>query len=166
MRVVVADTSPVNYLILIGCIDLLPRLYQRIVIPQEVLDELSALATPTQVAVWVRSLPEWIEVRQRPFGAAARKEIEALGLDAGEQAAIEVALAEPGSLLLIDESAGRAAAAQFGINHTGTLGVLVAASREGLVDLKSALDHLQRTNFRASQLLLAKLLAGATGAQR
>jgi len=40
MTVVVADTSPLDYLILIEAIDLLPQLYGRIIIPTEVLDEL------------------------------------------------------------------------------------------------------------------------------
>jgi len=31
--IVVADTTPVNYLILIGEIDVLPKLYGRVVIP-------------------------------------------------------------------------------------------------------------------------------------
>lgn len=42
MRVVVADTSPIIYLVLIESIDLLRRLYRRVVIPEEVLRELSA----------------------------------------------------------------------------------------------------------------------------
>jgi len=46
MTVVVADTSPLNYLILIEAIDLLPRLYRRIVIPVEVLTELLDKGAP------------------------------------------------------------------------------------------------------------------------
>jgi predicted nucleic acid-binding protein len=42
--VVVADTSPINYLVLIGQIDLLTRLYKRILIPPAVLAELKASA--------------------------------------------------------------------------------------------------------------------------
>jgi len=44
MKVVVADTSPVNYLVLIDCIDVLRRLYARVVIPDEVLSELTSAA--------------------------------------------------------------------------------------------------------------------------
>ena len=42
MKVVVADTSPINYLVLIDCVNVLQRLYARIVIPQEVFSELTA----------------------------------------------------------------------------------------------------------------------------
>ena len=39
---VVADTSPLCYLVLIDCIDLLPNLYDKVIIPPAVFNELSA----------------------------------------------------------------------------------------------------------------------------
>jgi len=39
MTVVIADTSPLNYLVLIGQIELLRRLYGKVLIPTEVLAE-------------------------------------------------------------------------------------------------------------------------------
>lgn len=43
--IVVADTSPINYLILIGQIDVLKHLYTRTLIPSAVLAELQHPAT-------------------------------------------------------------------------------------------------------------------------
>lgn len=63
MRVVIADTSPINYLIMIDCIDLLRRLYKRIVTPPEVFGELTNEGAPPEVAAWIESRPEWVEVR-------------------------------------------------------------------------------------------------------
>ena len=80
-------------------------------------------------------------------------------MDAGEIAAISVALGESDSLLLIDESAGRMVASRLGVANTGTLGVLLAAAREGMLDFGEVLDKLRRTNFRISQTLIDKLLA-------
>ncbi len=40
---VVSDTSPINYLVLIGQINVLPTLYGRVLIPQSVYEELGAL---------------------------------------------------------------------------------------------------------------------------
>jgi predicted nucleic acid-binding protein len=37
---VVADTTPINYLILIGQVEILPSLFERVVIPQAVATEL------------------------------------------------------------------------------------------------------------------------------
>ena len=49
MTVVVADTSPLNYLALIEIVDVLPRLYGTIVVPEEVLAELRASGAPDPV---------------------------------------------------------------------------------------------------------------------
>jgi predicted nucleic acid-binding protein len=154
MKVVVADASPINYLILIDCTDVLRRLYGRVVIPPEVLGELTAEGTPLTVKSWIRARPGWIEVESAPEGTT----IDAI-LDAGEAAAIRLALAEPDCLLLIDESEGRSVASRLGISNTGTLGVLIEAARDGLVELRPALENLQRTNFRVSQSLIAQILA-------
>ena len=81
-------------------------------------------------------------------------------MDAGEAAAIELALAEKDSLLLIDDAAGRAVATRLGVANTGTLGILMAGAREGLVDLRVSLGRLQATNFRVGQKLVDDLLEG------
>jgi predicted nucleic acid-binding protein len=44
--IVVADTSPINYLLLIEQIDLLPRLFERIIIPDRVREEMLASGAP------------------------------------------------------------------------------------------------------------------------
>jgi predicted nucleic acid-binding protein len=46
---VVADTSPLNYLILIGEIELLPKLYESVAIPAEVLMELQSPGAPARL---------------------------------------------------------------------------------------------------------------------
>lgn len=160
MKVVVADTSPINYLVLIDCIDILRQLYACVVIPEEVLNELTADGTPSQVSAWIRTRPKWVEVR--PAADASRMPLqsgEADLLDAGETAAIYLALSESDSLLLIDESAGRMVASRLGVANTGTLGVLLAAARVGMLDFGETLDKLRLTNFRISQTLIDQLLA-------
>ena len=155
MTVVVADTSPLNYLILIEAIDLLPRLYGRIIIPTEVLSELIDDGAPRRVSEWAMMPPEWVEVR-----SATLTNDPALSLlDQGERCAILLAQSEPEVLLLIDEAAGRLEASRRGIPNTGTVGVLRAASIAQLVDLPSALARLVATNFRISKSLLDGLIA-------
>lgn len=61
--IVVADTSPINYLALIGRPDLLFRLYRRILIPSAVAQELSDQAAPDLVRAWLHNAPEWLETR-------------------------------------------------------------------------------------------------------
>ena len=61
--IVVADTSPINYLILIGDIDLLPALFGGIVIPDAVDTELRAPGSPLLVKSWMNTVPSWIDVK-------------------------------------------------------------------------------------------------------
>jgi predicted nucleic acid-binding protein len=48
---VIADASPLHYLILIASTDILPALFDRIVIPRAVAAELQHPKTPTAVRV-------------------------------------------------------------------------------------------------------------------
>jgi len=148
----VADTSPLNYLVLI---DLLHRLYGRVLIPQAVLSELQDPETPLAVVEWIERPPAWLEVRH----VTARPEESGEELDRGEREAI--ALAEeykPDVLLLMDEDAGRLEARRRVIPTTGTLGVLDDAAARGLVDRRAAVERLRGTNFRAVGSLLEWLL--------
>jgi predicted nucleic acid-binding protein len=154
MTVVIADTSPINYLILIDEIGILPRLYHRVVIPEEVFAELLDDGAPPGVREWIAAHPDWIEIRKAPS-----RDASLMDLDAGEGSAIALAELETDVLLLIDESAGRLEASRRGIPNTGTLGVLRAAAIEHLVDLPLALNRLLATNFRVSKALVGDLLA-------
>ncbi len=61
--IVIADTSPLNYLVLIGEVDILRLLYQRVVIPEGVLRELQHPETPAAVSEWIARRPGWLEVK-------------------------------------------------------------------------------------------------------
>lgn len=52
MSVIISNTTPITYLILIGHIDVLYHLYGRILIPLAVYEELQALGTPPEVKAW------------------------------------------------------------------------------------------------------------------
>lgn len=83
MILVVADTSPIHYLIQIGTIDVLPRFFDEIVIPRAVIAELLDPSTPQIVHNWASALPKWAVVR----GAT---HIQPLNLDKGETEATHV----------------------------------------------------------------------------
>jgi predicted nucleic acid-binding protein len=163
MTVVIADTSPINYLLLIGEIAILPRLYGQILIPPEVLAELSDADAPPGILQWVRSHPAWLETRN----VRTVHDDAALGqLDPGERAAILLAQQETGALLLIDDAAGRSEATRRGISSTGTLGILRAAAVRQLLNLPTSLKNLAATNFRVSQRLIVELLEEDTARKR
>lgn len=64
--IVVADTTPLRYLVFIGEAHVLPRLYGNVYVPPEVLAELGRSKSPHLEAVrsWANSPPEWILVRE------------------------------------------------------------------------------------------------------
>jgi predicted nucleic acid-binding protein len=57
MIVVVADTSPLNYLIQTECQHLLPVLFERVFIPGAVVRELDHPGTPAVVRAFLRQMP-------------------------------------------------------------------------------------------------------------
>jgi predicted nucleic acid-binding protein len=153
--IVVADTSPLNYLIQIDSDPLLPRLYGSIVIPPAVMSELSDVRAPLAVRQWLIDVPLWLEVKI--LLAAPEPALAYLG--PGEREAIQLCEELKGNLLLIDERDGRLEARQRGLLTTGTLGVLLAAGELGLIDPGRAYRRLiEETSFRVSATLEAKFL--------
>jgi predicted nucleic acid-binding protein len=138
---VVADTSPLNYLVWIELAEILPKLYGTVIIPHEVRDELVAPDAPPVVSAWARDLPDWIEVK--PVAAALRDDSRWASLDVGERAALALASTMTSAVLLIDERAGSTIARSFGLPVMGTLGVLDEAARRRLISLPDAIERLK-----------------------
>ena len=128
---VVADTSPLNYLVLIGCIDILPQLHQKVLIPSAVRRELLAAAAPPEVREWALNLPIWAEEIDPP--PAFLRDPELTSLDEGERAALALAASRQPVFLLIDEWPARHIAIRKGFLVTGTLGVLDQAAHRKLI---------------------------------
>ncbi|MGH9611417.1 MAG: DUF3368 domain-containing protein, partial [Bryobacteraceae bacterium] len=128
--IVVADTSPLNYLIWVECDRLFHDVYGLIVVPAGVMQELDHARAPSPVRAWLARLPGWVEVQRTV--AAPDPGLSDLGL--GEQEAIQLAEEQHADLLLIDERKGRQAAKRRGLRTTGTLGVLLAAGQLHLTD--------------------------------
>lgn len=151
---VVSNTSPLNYLILIEEIDVLPRLYERVVIPQSVSDELQAAETPEAVRKWIQNPPDWLEISFENGSLDS----DLAGLHAGERDAIWLALHLQADAVLIDERRGRSEAEKHELKVIGTIGVLAFAHECGLLNLHDAVGRLQQSTFHMSPKLLASVL--------
>ncbi|NOT48375.1 MAG: DUF3368 domain-containing protein [Acidobacteria bacterium] len=152
--IVVSDTSPLNYLILIGQESLLPKLFGNVVIPQVVFDELRGKGAPSLIIEWSRNLPAWIQIKQTHLVPIPSLDI----LDRGEREAILLVQELSADLLVVDDKQARMAAADLGIEITGTVGIIDKAARMGLIDLRTVIDKLQTTNFFISADLIKKLM--------
>jgi len=152
--IVVADTSPLRYLILIDHTHVLPALYGHVLIPPAVSAELGRQRTPDLVRAWLAQPPSWLEVRapqSPPVGLLPH-----LGM--GEREAIALAEELAADAVLLDDRPARLEAERRHLNVLGTLRVLADAAELGFADLALALDRLQQTNLRARPELIRALL--------
>ena len=93
MRVVVADATPLHYLILIGAVEILPRLFEKIHVPTEIREELSRNASPPAVRTWMQQPPEWLVIDPAPAEDASLAALDAgdLPSSAGEKRMLRLA---------------------------------------------------------------------------
>jgi predicted nucleic acid-binding protein len=154
MQSIVADTTPLNYLVLIQATEILPNLYRKALIPPAVRAELAHEKTPDTVRAWILHPPSWLEVvsLKQPVDSALSH------LDDGEREAISLASELQAGPLLMDERDGVAIARQRGLIVIGTLAALDLAALRGLVDLKTMFDRLRETSFRSPVRLMASML--------
>jgi predicted nucleic acid-binding protein len=151
---VVSNASPLNYLILIGHAEILPVLYQTVVISSGVLRELQASRTPEAVRSWVLQRPPWLEVQT--MAAVPEQALSYLGI--GESETIELVQRLGLAAVLMDDRDGRNEAERRQIKVIGTLGVIADAADLGLLDLEEAIRRLQQTSFRAAPRLIKAIL--------
>jgi predicted nucleic acid-binding protein len=120
-------------------IDLLPRLFEKVVLPSAVEGQLMDAA--------------WLEILE----ALGSDDADSVTLDEGDAAVIGLATAPHADLLLMDERKGMRAAEKRGFRVTGTLGVLDLAAERGLIDFGQTINKLERTSFRRPEMLLDSL---------
>jgi predicted nucleic acid-binding protein len=162
-RVVIADAGPLHYLVLIGCSDILSALFEKVLVPTLVRNELVHREAPEIVRAWMENPPDWLEVRVAPV----TDDPSLQALDDGERAAIALAVMFKADLILMDDRAGVAVARAKGFAVTGTLGLLDLAARRQLLKLDEALARLKATNFRYPlEIMDALLVQAAKDARR
>lgn len=152
--IVVADSGPLHYLILLGHTELLRRFYGEVVVPEAVATELCSVLAPAAVRDWISRPPSWVKVVP-----VEPEQVQTVtdDLDLGERSAIALAITLHADLLLIDEAEGRAEAKRRNLRVTGTLGVLRAGAEQGLVDVPDLLSRLKTTSFYMDEALVRSM---------
>jgi predicted nucleic acid-binding protein len=147
---VVADASPLIALQQIRQLHQLQALFVEVTVPPAVAREIQLTVPPVP---WV--------VERAPSQPIAPLMVRA-SLGAGESEALSLAAEIRAGLLLVDERAARRAAQGIGLRVMGTLGVLLAAKRKGLVkEVRPLVDELVRQGFRVSPRLVRQVLLAA-----
>jgi len=153
----ISNTSPLLYLHRAGELDILPCLYHEIVVPAQVQAELRegrrlGFDVPdTDALPWIR-IEETVPVPQ----------VEAFELDGGEAAVLSLSVTRTDCVVLLDDGPARRAARSLGCHVIGTVGVLVAAKRVGvLAVVRPVLDKLSGLGFRMGPALRRSVLEQA-----
>ena len=151
---VISDTSPITNLLQIDQLDLLWLLYQTIIVPESVYEELIVIHSQAKHV----KTTEWIKIHSIDNVELYQELLQKV--DRGEAEAMVLALELQADLLIIDEQIGRSVAEDLGINITGVLGILVKAKEEGLIqEVRVYMEQLRdKAAFRIHPNLFGAIL--------
>jgi len=158
--IVISNTSPLINLLAIDQLDLLKKLYGKIIIPQAVYQEITVKGAGQKGSTELEKL-NWIEIKL----VSDKKLVQALKLelDEGESEVIALAVELKAGLILIDERRGRTVARNLDISCIGLLGVLIEAKQKGLIKFVRPLldDLISKAGFWINQKLYNRVLEAA-----
>jgi predicted nucleic acid-binding protein len=147
---VISNSSPLIALEQIGQLALLEALFTSVVIPPAVAREVAPSVT----------LPSWIfeQALTQPLGA----QVLGASLGPGESEATSLAVEQGAGWVLLDDRPARRIAGALDLPIIGTLGILLAAKRRGLLPaVKPYLDYLNQVGFRIAPALYQRVLQDA-----
>jgi predicted nucleic acid-binding protein len=147
--IVVADTTPLNYLILVEVIPILSMLFGRVYAPPAVIRELLHPRSPEVAREWADSPPEWLTVQGPTLLDPS------LTLGPGEAESILLAQKLHADFVLIDERKGYSVAIARGLKAVGTLSILEEAGCRRLLDFEAVIERLdKKTTFYVTHEVL------------
>ncbi|MEE9302775.1 MAG: DUF3368 domain-containing protein [Thiotrichaceae bacterium] len=167
MSIIVADASPLIALATIDQLELLHKLYQNVLIPDAVAQELMPDSNMAGAKRLKQAMDQgWLKTEScdytlEPYLESYQQLLQII--DQGETEAILLAECLQANsdyrFLLIDERRGRQVAKKRGLVIVGTGAVLLAAKKKGyILSVKKELDKMQDKGYRLSMLLRRKLL--------
>lgn len=130
--IVISDTTPIISLLKAGQLELLQKLYNKVLMPQAVYRELIENPVYVNEAAIIKSTDFLLaaEVENMKSVSVLRA---VTGLDEGESAALIMYDEQKADLLLMDEQKGRRVAKRLNVRHIGTAGILMLAYDKGLI---------------------------------
>ena len=152
----VSNTSPLLYLGRIGYLNLLPGLFETVLVPKQVALELDAGRLIRRDTIDPRSL-DWIRLVAVPQSELDTLPENWLGL--GEQAVIAYARKHRHATVALDDLQARLYARSLGLIVVGIVGILLRAKQANLVPaVHPLLDALHREGFYLHDAVHAEAL--------
>ena len=153
----VSNTSPLIVLAKAGLLELLPKLFSEVAVPEAVRDEIMAGGDDDAMK---RALPNRVWLRAVVL-APPLSPLAAMQLGRGEAEAIEYARRQTDCAILLDDRAGRRTAQALGLRLFGTLSVVAAASRQGYISsFEEALQRLRNAGLYVSEAVVDAVRRG------
>lgn len=147
---VITDTGPIIFLLQINRLEILHSLFGEVSITTGVYKEITK---PSQKKIIKQEINKgWIKKVNSPPLEIFHQ------LGGGESSSISLALKYQNSLLIIDEKKARTVAKANGIRVTGTIGVLLLAKKNGLInDTRALIEEANKHHLWVAPELINKL---------
>ena len=147
MRIAVSNSGPLIHLAKVGLIDFLLRLFDKILIPESVYDEVvikgKEKGHSDALIIEQAILDNKIEVKKVEIG---NEEYISSKLHQGELKAIKLTFNSKTKLILLDDEEARIFARGLNLKVKGTLGILIDLVKNGHFNLKKAFHYLRELN--------------------
>lgn len=152
--IVVSDSSPLIALASVDHLDLMQLLFDTVIIPASVRDEV--MGSTAKIAVELSPF-----IRVEPVAAELPVRFLKLNLHAGESEAIALALERGIQGVILDDKQAREIADELGLKVIGTLGLLILAKQKGLLSAMRPImsQIIERVNFRIAPSVLNRALS-------
>jgi hypothetical protein len=161
---IVADATPLLHLARAGHLDLLPKLYERVVVPTSVWEEATGQEEPRSEAQVLREASQaWLEIRPLPARQRRASESFRRGAPVGRGEADAIALAEGlRTPVLMDDRVAVDLARMRSIETRWTTSIVLEARRRGILDRGAArrvVEDLIASGLWIRQDVLLRILA-------
>lgn len=163
--IAIINASPLIYLGKLGLLSLLHQLYDQVLtvdsVKKEVLD-----SSASEYAVLDGAFSDWLIVSEVPVSPLSNR-LDDMGLHKGEIDALVLAYhtkkQNSDSIIVIDDLAARDVARTLGLRVTGTIGIILLATKNGLLSKNESRTKVralvEETSFRISAALFSKIIA-------
>lgn len=158
----VVNSTPLIALSITGYLFLLNRLFEQVVVPVSVYEEV-ALQGEERPGAEAVAQANWLVIQAPDRSLVLSAEL--VQLDRGEQDVILLAQEIKADWVLIDEKLARRVAIGLGLQVKGTLGVLLIAYRMGLISKEASIKAVQdlasssvRLSSRLREWFIAQLV--------
>jgi predicted nucleic acid-binding protein len=155
-KVIVINTGPIIALIAAtGNLDVLEKLFDRVIVTQEVKNEICYHGeSGFGVAEFLNA--NFLTIIKEPVNLSAMLKNS---LDRGEASVIQYAINNNIDTVCIDEVAGRRIARLNELKLTGSIGVLIRAKKEGIINsLREALLNMKNQGVFISKNLIERAI--------